>query len=147
MMASKIQIKLIHTLRAKLDMNEEEYRASLIPFSVTSSTEMTEIQAKEYIHALIQVAVRRGVWKKMRSTLKPGRPDDFATPDQIAMLQAAWASVSRARGAEARATALNRFIYRRWGFGSIEMLPRDTVAKVRHAIDHMQPFHNVVQGG
>jgi hypothetical protein len=140
MSIDKTQIKIIHTLKSKLCMNEEEYRTVLAAYGATSSTGLSYLDAKKIIDRLTPMALACGVWEKTprkRSTITNSERGDMASLRQQRMIEAKWAQVSRAKDAQSRRKALDLFIHRRFHRGGLEMVERELVARISHAIEEM----------
>lgn len=71
-MATPIQIKLIHTLKGALILDDDTYRATLAQYGVASSTKLTPLKAGQLIKDLEAKAIHAGVWKNKQK--KPGKP-------------------------------------------------------------------------
>ncbi len=147
------QIKMLHVLRAKLRMSEEDYRTTLQSYGVLSSTELSASQAVSLLTALETKAIALGVWKKYpRDSKRRGRSGQeglrtgdgrvdleirMATPDQINMLDAMWKQVSRSKDDASRKRAFNLFIHRRFHRGSLLMVEESLVHKIVRALEAM----------
>ena len=73
------QIKMIHTLKGALGLDDETYRAVLSGYGVVSSKEMTDRQAAELTRDLTAKAKAAGVWREGRGTARRAPtmiPDD-----------------------------------------------------------------------
>lgn len=70
-MATPIQIKLIHTLKGALNLDEETYRATLVAYGVNTSTKLSPLRAGELIKDLEEKAIASGVWQNKQK--KPGK--------------------------------------------------------------------------
>jgi hypothetical protein len=140
------QIMLLHVLRSKILLTEEDYRAALSSYGVESSTDLTHQQAAELIARFESQATQMGVWKRDRRRSKKERVDDrrfsprtgpMATTKQIDKIEALWSTVSFVKSDEARRAALDSFIHRRFHRGGLMMVERELVYKVVHAIEEM----------
>lgn len=70
-MATGIQIKLIHTLKGALCLDDDAYRDVLAGYGVKTSTKLSEAKAAQLIEDLEAKAVQAGVWK--RKTRRTGK--------------------------------------------------------------------------
>lgn len=147
MASRKELIKILHVLRAKLRIGEDDYRAMLAAYKAQdtglpaeSSTELSDGNLRLLVDALTAEARSAGVWKKRkyRADTLAGRPCDYASPDQIAMLEAMWSDVSRLTTAADREQALDVFIHRRFHRGGVRMIERELVPKIAHALKQMK---------
>ena len=66
-MATAIQIKLIHTIKGALHLDDGTYRALLAGFGVASSKDLRDAQAELLLHELERKAIAAGVWKKRQN--------------------------------------------------------------------------------
>ncbi len=57
------QIKMIHTLKGALQLDDDTYRAILSGYKVTSSKELTAFTAGKLTEDLTAKATAAGVWK------------------------------------------------------------------------------------
>lgn len=143
MPTSKTLIMLIHTLKSKLGLSDDEYRAVLAGYGVESSAEMDQSQKQDLVEALTRRAVKAGVWKdrRKRSTREGvdghSRPGNMASPKQINYIEALWRAASRATDDETRRRALDSFIHHRFNRGGLLMVEKSLVKKVIKAIETM----------
>ncbi len=126
------QIKIIHTLKNRLAMDEEDYRVMIKGgCGMESSKHLTTSQAAQLIDNLENMAVAAGVWDRRgwkgatrisngQAAVKArviGSIDNFgerggmATPPQLRKIEAMWSEVSRATP-EYRTMALRQFVNR-----------------------------------
>jgi phage gp16-like protein len=71
-MATPIQIKLIHTLKGALTLDNDTYRAILASYDADSSKDLSDAQAAALIKDLEAKAIASGVWKsKQKKTSRP----------------------------------------------------------------------------
>jgi len=132
-MASRAQIAMIHTLKSKIGMADDAYRAVLEGFGVSSSKDLSGTDAKECIQTLMRL-VPSGVLRP-----RPDAPSRLvASYAQQAYIRGLWDKVSRVEGKEERARALNSFIEKRFRVSHIKWLPRGDVGKVIHTLEAMQ---------
>lgn len=144
---TKDQIMLLHVLKAKLNMSEDEYRAALQAYSAVSSTELSFTNAEQLIRAFTERAVAAGTWKRPRKRSRREGLKDYhrphpdaatmATTHQINMLDAMWRQVSRAQSDDERRVAFDKFIHRRFGRGGLMMVERDLVPRIVRALEAM----------
>jgi hypothetical protein len=143
---SKDQIMLLHVLKTKLRMSEDEYRSALQAYGAYSSTELSEADATKLVRSFTDRAIAAGVWKKPRKRSRReglkdfGRPHPgelMATSKQINMLDAMWRQVSRAKTDEERRIAFDRFIHRRFHRGGVMMIERELVPNIVTALKAM----------
>lgn len=62
-MSTPVQIKLIHTLKGALCLDDATYRDILAGYGVASSKALSSLQAARLIHDLEAKAIAAGVWK------------------------------------------------------------------------------------
>ena len=80
------QKKQIHTLKGKLQMDDDLYRAMLAGYGVASSTELSADRANKLLDELSAKAVASGVWErrpgKRGTTGKPKNMDGYRSRAQ-----------------------------------------------------------------
>lgn len=135
------QIKMIHTLKNALGMDELTYRSALFEaFGVYSSKDLTSSEAGEVISYFEREATDAGLWKKIDPKEKyrklEGRPD-YATVKQLAYIESLWKQVSRVKGKQ-RASALRSFLQRQAGVSDLRFLKRSDTGKVVTALKAMK---------
>ena len=134
-MPDKSKIKLIHVLKTKLGLTDDEYRILLGTYKVESSKDLSAIQAQHLIDTMYQLAKARGI--STRAAGDSARSRWFASPSQLRLIDARWHDVSRAKTAEERSHALNVWLHKQFGFGGLNMVPRSKVGAIIYAIKQM----------
>ncbi len=81
-------IKLIHTLKGALGLDEETYRATLAGYGVASSKDLRPAQAALLIRDLEQKAVAAGVWKTKNPPQAGKRPAKVERNLQMSKIEA-----------------------------------------------------------
>jgi hypothetical protein len=131
---------MIHTLKSKLGMADEHYRAMLSGFGAESSKDLSTADAKAFIEGLIRMAKGGGVAHNTpASPAVPARAansNETATFAQQAKIRHLWDAVSRVPEQD-RARALNNFLEKRFQISHITWLPRERVGKVIHTLKAM----------
>jgi len=132
------QIKLIHTLKGKLNLPDGAYRSMLRDYHVFSSTQLTAAGADQLIWDLQKNAEKAAVWVRPQRKFNnlAGRKN-MATPKQLRMIEAMWAEVSRASNMAERAAALQSFLPR-FGATSLEEVQYWQVHKIVEALKAMK---------
>lgn len=139
-MANKNQIKIIHSLKNKLKMTDENYRDNLYSyFEVESSKDLTAAQATFYIKKLEEDAVKAGVWKKSvwNYTHLDGR-EGMASSAQLRKIQAMWAEVSDCKSKKERQKGLRKFLLRIVKVEDLRFLKVRMVKKIVNALSAMK---------
>ena len=137
------QIKIIHTIKTKLGIDDAAYRTLLRGYAVMTSKDLTWREAEELIGELNQKSdVRRETVDvnppdKTRYTEMDGRPG-YASGAQCRMIAGMWAGVSRATDDEGRERALFSFLRRICGVDHFRFLKSYQVQKVIKAIQIMR---------
>jgi len=140
------QIKLIHTLKSKLNMDDEQYRLRLSNWWVRTSKDLTYQEANEFIAELEDEAVAKGVWIK-RSEFKIQSSTRFnelagrkgmASPKELRMIEAIWKDVSYTHDVTKRQSALRKFLFRIAGVQDLRFLTSRDAKKVIHALKNMK---------
>jgi hypothetical protein len=141
---SRDQMRAIHAVRRSLGIDEDIYRGILEDqFNVRSSKDLTSRQAAKLLDHFNGMAGKLGLpTKPARRALKydelEGRPEHFATPKQLRMIEAMWAEVSVKTTTEDRARALSSLLFRIVESSHITMLMRQDVRKVIAALKAMK---------
>jgi len=157
-MSSRPQIAMIHTLKSKLGMDDDSYRAMLSGFGVESSKDLSTANAKVFIESLMKQI--KGGAMSLPKVSKPSVRDNsalaenilngktrYAASNEVATyaqqekIRRLWDTVSRAPEQE-RASALNNFLEKRFQISHISWLPRERVGKVIHTLKAMQKQSN-----
>lgn len=74
-MSTPIQIKLIHTLKGALSLDNDTYRAILAGYGVASSKDLSPSKAGLLLKDLEEKAIAAGVWKnKQKKPAKAWQP-------------------------------------------------------------------------
>lgn len=142
---TKAQIARIHILRKEKGIEEEIYREMLkTRYNVASSRELTYQQATRLIQDL------GGHWEHNPNTSRyqsdPGNREGMASPAQLRMIHALWSEVSYLSDKEARETALDRFLYKRFGCW-LRSVPQEKVGPIRKTLLAMQRQNNTPSPG
>jgi len=139
----KYQVKKIHALKSALQWDEETYRAVLCDgFGVTTSKELSTVQAGLLIRNLESKAIALGVWVLRNGKSK--KHDDLngrggmATPPQLRKIEATWQEVSRASDPASRSKALRTFVMRVAKVSDLRFLDQDGASKVINALNKMK---------
>lgn len=140
------QVKLIHTLKAAIGMDDDHYRYALYEaFRVESCKELTFDQAEDLLRDFKKRAVSLGVWtgKTKASSPRDFNPrDGFASPSQLSYIEGLWEDVSRA-SEEDRRRALRGFLLRQVGVSDLRFLTADKATAVIHALKQMKARQKV----
>lgn len=146
MSTTKALCRKLHTLKGKLGMSEDDYRAMLAEYGVDTSKDLAYVEYRELVGRLENTAVAAGVWERLEyRKAEPqkrfedlGRRPGMASPAQLRKIEAMWAAVSRADTTTARRKALDHFLSNRFGVDRVEWLPFETVPKVIRALSAMR---------
>jgi phage gp16-like protein len=134
------QIKIIHTLKSILVMDEESYRAMLREFAgVASSKSLSWRQADELIADMQGKAGNvspENAEKRTRHGKLADRPG-MATPPQLRKIEAMWSEVTRAEDPESQAKGLRSFLERIAKVSSLRFLDMDGAKKMITALGAM----------
>jgi phage gp16-like protein len=139
-MANPKQIKLIHTLKGAIGLDDATYRAVLAVLGVESSKGLTDRQAAELIEDLEEKAVAGGVWQRKGAPRWAGKRPHNAErrPGQP------WSQVSRAKQLE-KIEALLTVGGKPWGYAdslaqrickvaTVAFVPADQLYKIITAL-------------
>lgn len=147
-MIDRWQIKMLHVLKSKLQLTEDEYRRRVEDMSVfgRSCKDLTFEEAEMLIALWRGEAIEKGVWKEGRR--RPGgfkkkyenlgRRPGMGTPAQLRMIEGMWSDVSRYNHAVERERALRAFIAKRYKVSDITFLSSRDVCSVVKALESMK---------
>ena len=91
-MATAVQIKLIHTLKGALCLDDDAYRAVLAGYGVESSKDLSDKKARLLVDDLEAKAINAGVWRQKRRDFRPDTNPDPMTRK----IRALWAELHKA---------------------------------------------------
>jgi hypothetical protein len=143
---TKSQKTIIHTLKSKLGMSDDVYRAMLAGFinskgkPARSSTELSYANAEALIKALERNAEGVTDWnpeKRLHADSSSVRGGHMASADQVRMIEGMWAEYSTIGDHDKRRAALDLWIFRHWNRGGLMMVERDLVGRIKHALEAM----------
>lgn len=141
------QIRIIHTIKQKLGLSDEDYLSMLAAWKATSSKDMSKQHAKEFIDILTQRGQESGVWFQStgfnRRAKAPrfehlGKRPGMATPAQLRKIEAIWMNVSRQETVKEKRMALNHFLSNRFEVSLIEWVPFEKVGKIIRTLEAMK---------
>lgn len=148
---SRYQIKMLHVLKSKLKLTDDEYRErvqEMHGFSGTSK-DLTYDEAEALISLWKAEAIEKGVWKSYRG-LRSGNANNklkyddlgirlgMASPKQLRMIEGMWADVSRTHKEDHRQRALRKFVFRIAKTEDLRFLTGLQARKVIKAIEQMK---------
>jgi hypothetical protein len=139
---TKQQIKLIHTLKSKLKLSDEEYRLRLSDYWVNTSKNLSYDEAEDFITKLKKEAIEKGVWtnrfnRSSRFNELAGR-EGMATPAQLRMIEAMWKKVSYTHDPAKRQSALRKILFRIAKVEDLRFLRSKDVSKIVNAFKNMR---------
>jgi hypothetical protein len=134
------QIKILHTVKSKLGLDQDTWRDVLSGYNVETSKHLSFHQAAELISRLVNQAVESGVWEKQSQQRYENYRDrrGWATPNQLRMLEGMWSEVSVANTAEDKRKAFEKFVRNHFGIGKPEWIPQYMVVKISFTIKIMK---------
>lgn len=139
-MTSKRQIALIHVAKSRLRLRDDEYRAILRRVAgVDSSKDLDRIGFEAVIGYFEYLGFEPLGAVGAHYGARPG----MATPAQVQLVRDLWREFSG--GFEAR--ALDRWLARSFGVGSLRFLDAKKVAKVIAALKAMKARSNAAKAG
>lgn len=136
---TKQQIKIIHALKNRLGLTDEEYREFILINSdgwKMSSKELSYWEAERIIQKLKAIAIKAGVWEE-----RPKKYEDLegrygmATPRQIRKIEAMWEEIARARD---KKRALRRLLEKKFGVSDVKWLEKWQIPKVIKMLEAMR---------
>ena len=142
-MSTVQQRKVIHILKNRIGMSDEDYRDILeANYGVRSSLDLTDLEAEELIRFFRTMISGKQVYSstgyKKRYNELTGRPARYATPKQLRMIEAMWAEVSYIEDPVRRRIALDKFCRRIVGEYRLEDVKKWQVQKLVKAIENMK---------
>ena len=157
--ATKEQIIKIHILKTQLALSDDEYYSALESYGVSSSKELTKVQAKDLISKLQRLAdanvntpypSERGERNSIGQPLKyeelgirydETRKEYYATPKQLRLIEALWRSHPNIIDRSDK--AMIKYIKRITGVDKMEWLMMSDVKKIIKAINEIKPLKNI----
>jgi len=138
MQITKEQIKIIHTLKSALRLDDETYRAVLGAFRVTTSKDLAYLAAEELIVLLKGRAIGEEVWRPAQKRWSDVGPrDGMASPAQLRKIEAMWMYVSNRPTDKEKRASLHRFLENRFRISRLEWLPQHYVGRVIRVLEIM----------
>ena len=139
-MVNPQQIKLIHTLKNALRLDDAGYREILRSrFCKDSSKKLTCIEARALIREMESQAISMGIWQRREKKYDHlCNRQGFASPKQLRMIEGMWKDVSRALTEEDRKAMLRRFLLRITGIGDLRFLKPEHIRKAVNALKSMK---------
>jgi phage gp16-like protein len=134
-MATKKQIKVIHTLKNRLGWSDEEYRRFLS--EQTNGFCVSSLEIGDELLDKIISKMRRLANQYYKYEDLDGR-EGMASPKQLRMIEAMWKDVSRAKSDDERLKALRAFLLNRFGVSDLRFLESWQVRKVIEALKNMR---------
>lgn len=129
-MATKDQVVIIHVLKSKAKMSDEDYRSLLSGYQARSSKDLDVEQAADLVERLKRLAPEQEQAPGPKRFDNIGKRHGWATPKQLRMIEAMWMDVSRAGDREAKVKAFGTFLGNRFGISRMEWVPVELVGKV-----------------
>jgi hypothetical protein len=144
------QVKIVHTIKNKLGLDEDTYRAMLAGYPgpkgepAGSCKDLTWVQAEQLIEEMQKKtgtpsppALSHKGARELKYADLDGRPG-MCNGKQARMVAGMWAEVSRAEDEESREKALFKFLRRIVGVDHFRFLKSWQVEKVVKAISEMK---------
>lgn len=136
---------IIHALKSKIGMTDEQYRQMLSDsFGVNSCLELETNDCVRLINHLQSLVPGTVVKTPVRNNCKDrwndlgGRDPDLASPAQLRYAEGLWATVSRQEQLQDKQGAFVAFVKSRTGVDNPAWLTKFQIRKVIHAIQIMQ---------
>lgn len=143
MQDTKQKIKLIHTLKSKLKLSEEDYRQrvqALHGFSMTS-LDLSDDEMDQLINQLKAEAILKKVWnnyEKKRKYDNLGTRPGMASPAQLRLIEFKWAQKSFLHDPAQRAQALRHYCFRITKKNDLTFLESRDASKLIKSIESMK---------
>lgn len=148
MQITKQQIKLIHTLKSKLKLSEDDYRSRVMGHSSGfngSSLDMSYSEANDLLKDLEKEAVEKGVWtRRGDSADRPRKYDNLsnrpgmASPAQLRKIEIMWGQKSFLHDPAQRAQALRHYCFRITKKSDLTFLESRDASKLIKSIESMK---------
>jgi len=140
------QIRKIHILQKCLEnsmgWDERQYRTTLFfNFGVSTSKNLTFIQAESLIEVLEEKAIERGVWDSFEGRKKYedlGQRRGMASPAKLRKIEMLWKEVSIYQDQKERSRALMTFLSRHFHVSHLRFLTDSQASGVICAIENMK---------
>ncbi|NTV01482.1 MAG: DUF1018 domain-containing protein [Chlorobiaceae bacterium] len=141
-MLNNMLIKRIKTLQRAAQIEDEDYRALLAGYGVSSCKDLDLKQAAELISFLQKVSGQdqgQGQARPPKRYADLGRRGaEWATAKQLRMLEAMWMDVTVQKSRGTAMAAYHSFLLHKFGVTSPEMVAREDVSRVRQALASMR---------
>ncbi len=129
------QIKMIHTLKNLLGLDDDLYADMLMSFGVQTSKNLTSTEANILISILKQKAVILGLYKPKHKKFEDMRDrENMATPEQLRMIYGLWRNSVYCDNPISVCYTLRRFLRNKFKVDDMAFLTKTTATKVIQAI-------------
>jgi hypothetical protein len=136
---SSRQIKLIHTLKNALNLDEELYREILSNYGASSCKDIPPYLIDEFIDYLQQMAIEAGRWKPNKFDELANRPD-MASPKQLRLIEYLWKILCERK----ESSSLRKFLYAKFKISDLRFISKKMANKVINALKNInQNYINV----
>lgn len=141
------QIKIIHTIKGKLGMDDDAYRALLAQYKVESSKDLSWFMAESLIEEMNRKAGSTPLTDRAGALPERSRRQSYADLDgrpgmcngkQARMMEGMWMEVSWAETPEAKLEAQWKFLKRITGVDHFRFLRAFQVPKMVRALKEMK---------
>lgn len=131
-MITTSQIRIIHTLKSQLGLDDEVYRDILHSFDASSCKQLSEAEARIVIQNLQEkLEIYNKKFKKKFEELE-GRDKSMATPKQLRKIEAIWSEIyDKSKDRTERAKALRGYLKKHFKISDLRFL---TKARARDVI-------------
>ena len=123
-------------LQKNAGVSDENYRALLEGYGVTSCRDMNQKDALQLIAFLGNLVPSKE--DDFRKYDDLGYREDFATPAQLRMLEALWKDVSFCKISQQRHAAWREFLWNRFKIISVENISQDDVGPIKYTLESMR---------
>lgn len=137
-MASKFQIRKIHTLKNLLAIEDDVYREMLMSFDVQSSTDLTFTEASILLDILEEKAVALNLWIKQKLKYTNLKRDNMATPAQLRMIESLWRELAYIDTDKFAKSSLRVHLQNNYKINDIMFLTKYKANKVINGIKSMK---------
>lgn len=129
------QIKIIHTLKNLLGLDDDLYVDMLMSFGVQTSKKLTSTEANILISILKKKAIILGLYKSKNEKFENMKDrENMATPEQLRMIYGLWRNSVYCCDPISVCYTLRRFLRNKFKVDDMAFLTKTTATKVIQAI-------------
>ena len=138
-MVTSSQIRIIHTLKNFIGLDDDLYREMLMTFGVQSSKNLTDTEAGIFIEVLEAKAEKFEDWvKRPKKYADLYRDENMATQAQLRYIEGLWKEVAYFDDEDFNKKSLRKFLKSKFKIDDIMFLTKAKATKVIQGIKGMK---------